>query len=142
MEKQKIGMIGLGVMGQNLALNIEINGFSVCSFDLFSEKLEEAKTRFKGKRIKIVDSLGDLVESLESPKKIWIMVPAGKPVDDVIEGLKPFLTKGDIIIDGGNSLFKDTERRFQQLQTSGIYYIGTGVSGGEEGALLGPSLMA
>ena len=141
MKKQNIGIIGLGVMGQNLALNIERNGFSVAGFDLDKNKLKLAEENFKGKDIVLTDSLNGLLQQLESPKKIWMMVPAGKPVDAVINDLKPNLIKGDVLIDGGNTFFPDTERRNEALKKDAILYIGTGVSGGEEGALWGPSIM-
>jgi len=139
--KYTIGIIGLGVMGQNLALNIERNGFSVVGYDLDREKLQATEKKFAGKNATVAYSLPDFVKALESPKKILMMVPAGKPVDAVIHDLKPHLNQGDLLIDGGNSYFKDTERRNQELMKAGILYIGTGVSGGEEGALWGPSIM-
>jgi len=133
-----IGMIGLGVMGQNLALNIERHGYSVAGYDLDVAKL---KSKFEHKKIQVFNSLNEFVQTLESPKKILLMVPAGKAVDAVIHDLKPLLQKGDVLIDGGNTFFKDTERRNNELKAAGILYIGTGVSGGEEGALWGPSIM-
>jgi 6-phosphogluconate dehydrogenase len=139
--QQNIGVIGLGVMGQNLALNIERNGFSVAGFDLDQTKLRQIAQQFRDKNIFLANSFESFIKLLETPKKILMMVPAGEPVDDVIKNLRPFLTKDDILIDGGNSFFKDTERRILDLQSLGIHYIGTGVSGGEEGALWGPSIM-
>ncbi|MFB3777926.1 MAG: NADP-dependent phosphogluconate dehydrogenase [Bryobacteraceae bacterium] len=137
-----IGVIGLGVMGQNLALNIESRGYSVAGFDLDSEKARASEKKWAGKsRMTTVPSLLHLVEALESPRKILMMVPAGKPVDAVLEDLKRLLKPGDILLDGGNSFFQDTDRRGKQLEALGIRYIGSGVSGGEEGALLGPALM-
>ncbi|MFZ0427615.1 MAG: decarboxylating NADP(+)-dependent phosphogluconate dehydrogenase [Acidobacteriota bacterium] len=141
MKVQQMGVIGLGVMGQNLALNIERNGYSVVGFDLSSEKMEKLAERFAGKKITLVGSLEALVSKLEPPRKILLMVPAGKPVDDVIGQVHPHLSRNDILIDGGNSWFKDTERRWHAMKKAGIRYIGTGVSGGEEGALWGPSIM-
>ncbi|HGY55012.1 MAG TPA: decarboxylating NADP(+)-dependent phosphogluconate dehydrogenase [Caldithrix abyssi] len=139
--KYNIGIIGLGVMGQNLALNMERNAFSVAAYDLDEEKQIEAREKFAGKKMHVAATLEDFLNSLESPKKIMMMVPAGKAVDAIIEQLKPSLSKGDLLIDGGNTHFPDTERRWKELQTEGILYIGTGVSGGEEGALWGPSIM-
>lgn len=141
MAKQNIGLIGLGVMGQNLVLNMERNGFSIVGYDLDQAKLKASEKVFEGKNIIAAYSLKEFLQHLESPKKIMLMVPAGKPVDAVISDVKPFLEKGDILIDGGNSHFPDTERRNRELQSDGILYIGTGVSGGEEGALWGPSIM-
>lgn len=142
MEKANIGVIGLGVMGHNLALNIERNGFAVAGYDL-----EEAKTRnfverlARDKRIIGVYSPPELMAALEKPRRVLLMVPAGKAVDSAIAHLQPHLESGDIIIDGGNSHFLDTERRSKELAAVGFNFIGTGVSGGEEGALWGPSLM-
>lgn len=141
MGKNDIGLIGCGVMGGNLALNIESKGFSVAVFDIDSKKIESLLNKAKGKRIKGSTDLQDLVNSLKIPKKIMLMIPAGAPVDSAISSLLPFLNKGDIIIDGGNSFFKDTIRRVKELEQKGYLYIGTGVSGGEEGALKGPAIM-
>ncbi len=138
----KIGVVGLGVMGSNLALNMERNGFPVVGYDL-----DAAKSRAfldgpaKGKKIITVDSPEALMKALEKPRRILIMVPAGAPVDSAIAHLKPHLEAGDILMDGGNSLFLDTERRNKELEAGGFRYIGTGVSGGEEGALWGPAIM-
>jgi 6-phosphogluconate dehydrogenase len=136
-----IGVIGLGVMGQNLALNIERNGFQVAGYDLSEEKRAAAKDKFAGKNMQVYGNLNEFISSLESPKRILMMVPAGKPVDAVISDLKPHLVKGDLLIDGGNTHFPDTDRRWNDLKKDGILYVGTGVSGGEEGALWGPSIM-
>lgn len=136
-----IGVIGLGVMGQNLALNIERNGFSVLGYDLNDDRRKEAKGKFQGKDMDVADSLEELIAHLESPKRILMMVPAGKAVDALINDLKPRLEEGDILIDGGNTYFQDTMRRTDALTEAGLLYIGTGVSGGEEGALWGPSIM-
>jgi 6-phosphogluconate dehydrogenase len=141
MGKYNIGLIGLGVMGQNLALNIERNGFSIVGYDLDQEKSKAAQKKFSDKNATIAYTLKEFVEALETPKKILMMVPAGKPVDAVINDLKPYLLKGDLLIDGGNTYFPDTELRNNELKKDGILYIGTGVSGGEEGALWGPSIM-
>ncbi len=141
MKKQKFGIVGLGVMGQNLAQNIERNGYSVMGLDSDTEKVNQIKKNLSGKNIIATTSLKEFIDGLESPKKILIMVPAGKPVDAVINEMKPNLSKGDLLIDGGNSFFEDTNRRMNDLKDTGILYIGTGVSGGEEGALWGPSIM-
>lgn len=139
--QQKIGIIGLGVMGQNLALNIDRNGFSVAGFDLDQSKLRQIAQQLRDVNIFLANSYESFIKLLETPRIILMMVPAGKPVDDVIEHLKPLLSNNDILIDAGNTYFKDTERRFRELASKGIQYIGMGVSGGEEGALWGPSIM-
>lgn len=139
--KYNIGMIGLGVMGQNLALNIERNGFSVAAYDLDEKKQIDSAKKFNDKKMIVNKNLNEFLQILEAPKKLMLMVPAGNPVDIVIGELKPHLSKGDIIIDGGNTHFLDTQRRLKELSESGILYVGTGVSGGEEGALWGPSIM-
>lgn len=139
--KYEIGMIGLGVMGRNLALNMERNGYPVVSFDIDAEKRQEAERLFSGKKMHVVPSLEELCSALDTPRKIMLMVPAGHAVDLVINDLLPYLKPGDLVIDGGNSHFLDTQRRYQQLKNKGLLFIGTGVSGGEEGALYGPSLM-
>ena len=136
-----IGMIGLAVMGKNLALNIESRGYSVSVYNRSREKTDEMVAEAAGKKIFGTYSLEEFVNSLEKPRKMIIMVKAGKPVDDMIEQLKKYASKGDIIIDAGNSFYEDTIRRSKQLETEGYRFIGTGVSGGEEGALLGPAIM-
>ena len=136
-----IGMIGLGVMGQNLTLNIERNGYSVAVWDREPAVLDSFLGASQGKQIIGARSPEELVKSLESPRKIILLVKAGPPVDWTIDLLKPFLDRGDILIDGGNSHFKETERRQKALEADGLFLIGSGTSGGEEGALLGPSLM-
>ena len=139
---KSIGLIGVGVMGQNLALNIESKGYSVEVYDLDREKVNNyLNSKARSKNISAAGTLEELVASLEKPRKIIMMVNAGKPVDNVIDSLAPLLEKGDIIIDGGNSNFHDTIRRSKDLEAKGIFLLGTGVSGGEEGALKGPSLM-
>lgn len=139
---QSFGLIGLAVMGENLALNIERNGFPITVYNRTSAKTDEfMTTRAQGKNVEAAYTLEEFVQSLERPRKILIMVKAGAPVDYVIKDLKPLLEEGDMIIDGGNSLYTDTERRTQELESTGLRYIGMGVSGGEEGALYGPSLM-
>jgi 6-phosphogluconate dehydrogenase len=138
---QHIGIVGLGVMGENLALNIERNGFSVAGFDLDGAKVDSFAKRTAGKNAVAVRTLSEFVQSLALPRRVLIMVPAGKAVDAVINDLRQHFQSGDLIIDGGNTYFADTERRIQSLAGSGILYVGTGVSGGEEGALLGPAIM-
>jgi 6-phosphogluconate dehydrogenase len=139
--KYNFGIVGLGVMGENLALNVESHGYSVVGFDVAAEKLKAASERWAGKKMEAVSSPEALAGALETPRKILIMVPAGKPVDAVIHDLKPLLSKGDVLIDGGNSFFQDTIRRGKELEAIEINFIGSGVSGGEEGALRGPALM-
>jgi 6-phosphogluconate dehydrogenase len=141
-DKQSFGLIGLAVMGENLALNIERNGFPITVYNRSRDKTDKfMATRAAGKNVKPAYTIAELVESLESPRKIMIMVKAGAPVDAVIDELKPLLDPGDIIIDGGNSHFPDTDRRTIDLEKAQLQFIGMGVSGGEEGALNGPSLM-
>ena len=146
-DKADIGMIGLAVMGENLALNMEGKGFTVAVYNRTVPGLEEGVVeRFingRGKDRNFVGStrIEDFVRSIAAPRKIMMMVKAGKPVDELIEQLLPLLDKGDVLIDGGNSHFPDTIRRTKYLESKGILFIGTGVSGGEEGALLGPSIM-
>jgi len=140
--KASIGIIGLAVMGENLALNMESKGYTVAVFDIRPERPDEfAGSKGAGKRFIPAHSLSELAASLEHPRKILMMIKAGEPVDQVIQSLLPILDEGDVIIDGGNSNFADTERRIKQVEAKGILYIGMGVSGGEEGALNGPSLM-
>jgi len=142
MAQQSFGLIGLAVMGENLALNVERNGFSVAVYNRTSEKTEAfMANRAQGKNIKPTYSIEEFVSSLERPRRILIMVKAGKPVDAVLDQLKPLLEPGDMIIDGGNSLYEDTDRRVADLEAAQLQFIGMGVSGGEEGALNGPSLM-
>lgn len=139
---QSFGVIGLAVMGENLALNVERNGFPVAVYNRSREKTDAfMANRAGGKNVKAAYTLEEFVTSLERPRKILIMVKAGAPVDATIEQLKPLLDEGDILIDGGNSLFTDTERRARDLEAAKFTFIGMGVSGGEEGALNGPSLM-
>ncbi len=142
MTQPSFGLIGLAVMGENLALNVERNGFPVTVYNRTYAKTEEfMATRAQGKNFLAAQSLEEFVQKLDRPRKILIMVKAGKPVDTVIDQLKPLLSEGDMIIDGGNSLYEDTERRTQDLEASKLGFVGMGVSGGEEGALNGPSLM-
>jgi 6-phosphogluconate dehydrogenase len=141
-EKADIGLVGLAVMGENLVLNMESRGFTVAVYNRTLEKVDNfVQGRANGKKIVGTHSIPELVASLKSPRKIMLMVKAGKPVDEFIEQIIPHLHKGDIIIDGGNSHFPDTIRRTSYLESKGLLYIGTGVSGGEEGALRGPSIM-
>ncbi len=142
MGKADIGLIGLAVMGENLVMNMESKGFTVAVFNRTVQKVAEfAGGRAKGKNIIGTMTIQEFLSSLKTPRKIMLMVKAGKPVDDFIDLLMPYLEKGDIIIDGGNSHFPDTIRRTKYVEDHGFLYIGTGVSGGEEGALKGPSLM-
>ncbi|WP_409251278.1 NADP-dependent phosphogluconate dehydrogenase [Bacillus sp. SCS-153A] len=141
MSKQQIGVIGLAVMGKNLAWNIESRGYSVSVYNRSREKTDEMLQESEGKNVVGTYSIEEFVQSLETPRKILLMVKAGGPTDATIEQLKPYLDKGDILIDGGNTFFEDTRRRNHELSESGIHFIGTGVSGGEEGALTGPSIM-
>ena len=141
MQAFDIGLIGLGVMGENLALNFERNGHAVAGFDVDEAKRASFAQRTQGLRAAAFESLGALVASLASPRKLMVMVPAGAAVDTVLGDLVPLLAAGDVVIDGGNTLYTDTQRRMRALPASGILYVGTGVSGGEEGALRGPALM-
>ncbi|MBR1633248.1 MAG: decarboxylating NADP(+)-dependent phosphogluconate dehydrogenase [Bacteroidales bacterium] len=141
-QKSDIGLIGLAVMGENLVLNMESKGFRVSVYNRTVEKVDKfINGRGAGKNFYGAHSLEDLVASLKTPRRVFLMVKAGQPVDDFIEKLIPLLDKGDIIIDGGNSHFPDTARRTAYVESKGLQYIGTGVSGGEEGALKGPSMM-
>ena len=139
---QDFGLIGLAVMGQNLALNVESKGFSVAVFNRTTARTKEfMEQRAQGKNFVGAETLEDFARALSRPRKIMLMVKAGQPVDDFIDLLLPHLEQGDLIIDGGNSHFPDTIRRNKALSQQGFLYIGTGVSGGEEGALHGPSIM-
>ncbi len=135
----KIGIVGLGVMGRNLALNMERNGFPVAGYDLDLEKIKAFPE--EGKALMGVETPEALMAVLEKPRRVMLMVPAGAAVDDAIAHLKPFLEHGDILIDSGNSYFLDTERRNKELEAERFLFLGTGVSGGEEGARLGPAIM-
>lgn len=140
--KADIGLIGLAVMGENLVLNMESKGFTVAVYNRTVDKVDKFLAgRAKGKKIIGTHSIDELIGALKKPRKIMMLVKAGQPVDELIEQLLPKLEPGDIIIDGGNSHFPDTNRRTKLVESKGMLYIGTGVSGGEEGALLGPSIM-
>ena len=152
MAKHDIGLIGLAVMGQNLVMNMANKGFNVAVYNRTTETMTEFVNGLGSRpegvvedgaadRIHGYEKLEDFVNSLESPRRIMIMVKAGGPCDAVINQLKPLLDKGDIIIDGGNADYTDTNRRHEELKAEGFRFIGTGVSGGEEGALKGPSIM-
>ena len=142
MKKADIGLIGLAVMGENLVMNMESKGFTVAVFNRTTSKVDAfVNGRAAGKNIIGCHSLEELVANLAKPRKVFMMVKAGSAVDSMIEQLLPLLEDGDILIDGGNSHFPDTIRRTEYVESKGKLYIGTGVSGGEEGALKGPSMM-
>lgn len=142
MKKADMGLIGLAVMGENLVMNMESKGYTVSVFNRTTERVKDfIEGRAAGKSIIGAYSLKELTESLERPRKVMMMVKAGSAVDETIEQLLPLLEEGDILIDGGNSHFTDTARRVAYAESKGLLYIGTGVSGGEEGALTGPSMM-
>ncbi len=142
MEKARIGVTGLAVMGQNLARNIAHKGFPVVVHNRTKEKTEEfIRDHGEEGAIDWATDIAEFVEKLEPPRAILMMVKAGSPVDEVIGQLRPHLQKGDLLIDGGNSFFEDTDRRIKEVASDGLLYLGTGVSGGEEGALNGPSIM-
>lgn len=139
--EQQIGVVGMAVMGKNLALNIESRGYSVALYNRSSDKTAAVIAEHPDKRFKATFSIPEFVQSIEKPRRILLMVKAGPATDATIKELLPYLDQGDILIDGGNTFFKDTIRRNEELADSGINFIGTGVSGGEEGALKGPSIM-
>src|SRR5471030_686082 len=141
MSKQQIGVVGMAVMGRNLALNIESRGYSVSIFNRSREKTEDVIAENADKNLVPYYTVEEFVNSLEKPRRILLMVKAGEGTDKTIDSLKPFLDKGDILIDGGNTFYRDTIRRNRELSAEGFNFIGTGVSGGEEGALKGPSIM-
>lgn len=141
MSKQQIGVVGMAVMGKNLALNIESRGYSVSIFNRTGSKTEAVIAENPDKNLVPTYTMEEFVESLEKPRRILLMVQAGKGTDATIQGLLPHLDAGDVLIDGGNTFFQDTIRRSEELAESGVNFIGTGVSGGEEGALLGPAIM-
>src|SRR5262245_26052733 len=140
-ELAKIGMIGLAVMGENLALNIARNGFRIAVYNRDAAKVDKFLHRAEGKDVIGTYALEEFVNSLEPPRKIILLVKAGGPVDAVLSQLKPLLSPGDIVIDGGNSFYENTQRREKEMKAAGFNFIGSGVSGGESGALWGPSLM-
>ena len=142
MKKANIGLIGLAVMGENLVMNIESKGFTVAVYNRTTEKVDKfVNGRAAGKNIIGCHDLAEFTANLEKPRKVFLMIKAGQAVDDMIEQLLPYLEEGDIIIDGGNSHFPDTIRRTAYVESKGLLFVGTGVSGGEEGALKGPSMM-
>ena len=142
MGTSDIGLIGLAVMCENLVMNMESKGFSVSVYNRTADKVKNfIEGRAKGKNIVGTYSLNELISTLKKPRKVMMMIKAGSAVDDMIDALIPLLESGDIIIDGGNSHFPDTARRTEYVESKGLLYIGTGVSGGEEGALKGPSVM-
>ena len=141
MGAKHFGLIGLGVMGRNLALNIARHGFPIVGFDLDAEKRASANEALATAGSAVAGSPAELVASLEPPRRIVLLVPAGQAVDRVVDELRPLLTPGDVIVDGGNSYFGDTRRRQEALQAAGLHFLGTGVSGGEAGALAGPAIM-
>ena len=141
MSKVQIGVVGMAVMGKNLALNIESRGYDVAIYNRTTSKMEAVIEEHPDKNFVPTRSLEEFVETLERPRRIILMVKAGAPTDKMIQNLLPLLDKEDILIDGGNTFFKETMRRQEELAESGIHFIGMGVSGGEEGALKGPSLM-
>lgn len=138
---QQVGVIGMAVMGKNLALNLNRHGYSVSVFSISKQEMKTISEKYQKKTLVPTSSWQDFVNSLKRPRKIIIMIKAGAPVDQTINCLKPLLNKGDILIDGGNSWFQDTNRRFNSLNKLGIAFIGMGISGGEQGALAGPSMM-
>ena len=141
--KAEFGIIGLATMGQNLALNVEDKGFSVAVYNRTAERTRKfLEEKAKGRRIAPCYSLEELVESLSRPRKVLLMVKAGEPTDAVLEKLFPLLERGDLVIDGGNAHYADTERRLREAEGRGLLYLGTGISGGEYGALHGPAIMA
>ncbi|HEY2092369.1 MAG TPA: NADP-dependent phosphogluconate dehydrogenase [Thermoanaerobaculia bacterium] len=141
MPKSQFGMIGLAVMGSNLALNIEEHGFSVAVWNFEPERVDSFIKENEGKKFTGTKTLQDFVAALERPRRIMMMIKAGAPVDMTLDKLAPLLEPGDIVIDGGNSWFKDTQERTKRVESKGIHFVGSGVSGGEEGARFGPSLM-
>ncbi|BAL61886.1 NADP-dependent phosphogluconate dehydrogenase [Melissococcus plutonius] len=141
MTKQQFGVIGMAVMGKNLALNIESRGYSVALYNRTGAKTTRVVEEHPGKNFKATYTIQEFTETIERPRRILLMVQAGKATDETIQALLPYLDKGDILIDGGNTFFKDTMRRNEELANSGINFIGTGISGGEKGALRGPSIM-
>ncbi len=140
-RQAQFGLLGLGVMGENLALNVEEHGFPVAVWNRRTERMERFIEAHRGKRFVGARTLEEFVGALERPRRLLLMIKAGRPVDDLIDKLRPLLSEGDVIIDGGNSYFEDTQRRDRALKEAKLHYLGTGVSGGEEGARYGPSIM-
>ena len=137
-----LALIGLAVMGQNLILNMNDHGYTIVAFNRTVSKVDDFLAKeAKGTKVQGAHSIAEMVAKLKKPRRVMLLVKAGKPVDDFIQELLPVMEKGDIIIDGGNSLFEDTNRRQKEVEAKGLLYIGTGVSGGEEGARRGPSIM-
>ncbi|MDQ6800740.1 MAG: NADP-dependent phosphogluconate dehydrogenase [Acidobacteriota bacterium] len=141
MAQAQFGMIGLGVMGENLALNIEEHGFPVAVWNLEGEWVDRFVSRNSGKKLVGTKTFADFTKALTRPRRIMMMIKAGSPVDQTLEKISPYLEEGDVIIDGGNSWFKDTQERTKRLEAKKLHFVGSGVSGGEEGARYGPSLM-
>jgi 6-phosphogluconate dehydrogenase len=141
MQKAQFGMIGLGTMGRNLVLNIASSGITVCGYDRNTDQQKRLQEEGAGKPVMVATSMQQFIERLDTPRRIMLLVPAGKIVDAVIDEATSFLQAGDILIDGGNSHFTDTDKRIERLKTTGIHFTGMGVSGGEDGARFGPSLM-
>lgn len=141
MAQAQFGMIGLGVMGENLALNIEEHGFPVAVWNLEPEKVDEFVAKNSSKKVTGTKTFADFTKALTRPRRIMMMIKAGSPVDQTIEKISPYLDEGDVIIDGGNSWFKETQDRTKRLEAKKLHFVGSGVSGGEEGARYGPSLM-
>jgi 6-phosphogluconate dehydrogenase len=141
MATGQFGVAGLGVMGQNVALNIERNGFSVVAYNRGQDKADQMREKSRGKKFHVTSSIDEFVQSLEKPRRALIMVTAGPGTDAVISDLADRMEPGDVIIDGGNAHFADTDRRHDELKPKGIHFVGCGISGGEEGALWGPSIM-
>jgi len=141
LEQAQFGLMGLGVMGENLALNVEEHGFPVAVWNRTTRTMERFVSEQRGKRFIGAETIEKFVEALERPRRIFMLVKAGQAVDDLIGKLRPLLSEGDVLIDGGNSYFEDTRRRERSLAEAKLHYLGTGVSGGEEGARHGPSIM-
>src|SRR5258708_1029198 len=141
MSEAQFGIIGLAVMGENLALNIEEHGFPVAVWNREGDTVDRFINKHAGKKFVGTRALEDFTKALERPRRIMMMIKAGSPVDQAIEKLAPLLEEGDVIIDGGNSWFKDPQERTKRLEGKGLHFVGSGVSGGEEGARFGPSLM-
>ncbi|MDX1629409.1 MAG: NAD(P)-binding domain-containing protein, partial [Fulvivirga sp.] len=140
-EKNELGLVGLGVMGRNLLMNMADNGFAVIGLDIDETQVNALRKENRDLALEVTSNLHDFIQSLLKPRKIMLMIPAGVAIDQMIDKLVPLLDKGDLVIDGGNSFFKDTNRRAAALKNKNILYLGIGVSGGAKGARFGPSLM-